>query len=93
MERLIIIRHTLKNGLIPVVTTMGMHVSLIFGGTVIIETVFNIPGMGRLMRDAVFGYDYQVVQAGVLIISTIIVVANILVDISYGWFDPRIRYG
>jgi peptide/nickel transport system permease protein len=93
MERLIIIRHTLKNGLIPVVTTMGMHVSLIFGGTVIIETVFNIPGMGRLMRDAVFGYDYQVAQAGVLIIATIIVFANILVDISYGWFDPRIRYG
>jgi peptide/nickel transport system permease protein len=92
MEKLIIIRHTLKNGLIPVVTTMGMHVSLIFGGTVIIETVFNIPGMGRLMRDAVFGYDYQVAQAGVLIIATIIVIANILVDISYGWFDPRIRY-
>jgi peptide/nickel transport system permease protein len=93
MEKMIIIRHTLKNGLIPVVTTMGMHVSLIFGGTVIIETVFNIPGMGRLMRDAVFGYDYQVAQAGVLIIATIIVIANILVDISYGWFDPRIRYG
>ena len=93
MEKMIIIRHTLKNGLIPVVTTMGLQVSLIFGGTVVIETVFNIPGMGRLMRDAVFGYDYQVAQAGVLIIATIIVIANILVDISYGWFDPRIRYG
>lgn len=91
-ERLIIIRHTLKNGLIPVVTTMGMHVGLIFGGAVIVETVFNVPGMGRLMRDAVFGYDYQVVQGGVLIISAVIVLANILVDISYGWFDPRIRY-
>jgi peptide/nickel transport system permease protein len=91
-EQLIIIRHTLKNGLIPVVTTMGMHVSMIFGGAVIIETVFNIPGMGRLMRDAVFGYDYQVVQGGVLIIATIIVMTNILVDISYGWFDPKIRY-
>lgn len=92
-ERLVIVRHTLKNGLIPVVTTMGMHVSMIFGGAVIVETVFNIPGMGRLMRDAVFGYDYQVVQGGVLIIATIIVLANILVDISYGWFDPKIRYG
>jgi len=91
-ERLIIVRHTLKNGLIPVVTTMGMHVSMIFGGAVIIETVFNIPGMGRLMRDAVFSYDYQTVQGGVLIIATIIVLTNILVDISYGWFDPKIRY-
>jgi peptide/nickel transport system permease protein len=91
-EKLIIVRHTLKNGLIPVVTTMGLHVSLIFGGTVVIETVFNIPGMGRLMRDALFGYDYQVVQSGVLIIATIIVIVNIIVDISYGWFDPRIRY-
>jgi peptide/nickel transport system permease protein len=91
-EQLIIVRHTLKNGLIPVVTTMGMHVSMIFGGAVIIETVFNIPGMGRLMRDAVFSYDYQVVQSGVLIIATVIVLTNILVDISYGWFDPRIRY-
>jgi peptide/nickel transport system permease protein len=91
-EQLIIVRHTIKNGLIPVVTTMGMHVSMIFGGAVIIETVFNIPGMGRLMRDAVFSYDYQVVQSGVLIIATVIVLTNILVDISYGWFDPRIRY-
>jgi peptide/nickel transport system permease protein len=91
-EQLIIVRHTIKNGLIPVVTTMGMHVSMIFGGSVIIETVFSIPGMGRLMRDAVFNYDYQVVQSGVLIIATVIVLTNILVDISYGWFDPRIRY-
>jgi peptide/nickel transport system permease protein len=92
-ERLIVTRHVLKNGLIPVVTTMGLQVSLIFGGSVIVETVFNIPGMGRLMRDAVFGSDYQVAQAGVLIIAAVIVLANILVDISYGWFDPRIRYG
>lgn len=91
-ERMIIVRHTLKNGLIPVVTTMGMHVSLIIGGAVIVETVFNIPGMGRLMRDAVFGYDYQLVQSGTLLISAIIILANIVVDISYGWFDPRIRY-
>ena len=92
-ERMIIIRHTLKNAFIPVVTTMGMHVSFLFGGAVIVETVFNIPGMGRLMRDSVFGQDYQVVQGGVLIIALIVVLTNIIVDISYGWFDPRIRYG
>jgi peptide/nickel transport system permease protein len=91
-ERVIVIRHIIKNALIPVVTVMGMQVSLIFGGAVLIETVFNIPGMGRLMRDAVFGHDYQVVQAGVFIIAIVIVLTNIVVDISYGWFDPRIRY-
>ena len=92
-ERTVIIRHTLKNAFIPVVTTMGMHVNFLFGGAVIMETVFNIPGMGRLMRDSVFGQDYQVVQGGVLIIALIVVLTNIVVDISYGWFDPRIRYG
>jgi ABC-type dipeptide/oligopeptide/nickel transport system permease component len=71
---------------------MGLHVSLVFGGSVLIETVFSIPGMGRLMRDAVFGHDYQVVQGGVLVIAAIIVLTNIIVDISYGWVDPRIRY-
>ncbi len=91
-ERAIVIRHILKNSLIPVVTMLGMQVGFIFGGSVIIETVFNIPGMGRMMRDAVFTQDYQVVQSGVLIIASVVVLANILVDISYGWVDPRIRY-
>ena len=92
-EQIIVIRHTIKNALIPPVTTMGLHVAIIFGGAVIIETVFNIPGMGNLMKDAVFGQDYQIVQAGVLIVALVVVLSNLLVDISYGWFDPRIRYG
>jgi peptide/nickel transport system permease protein len=91
-ERIIVMRHTIKNAFIPIVTTMGMHVSLVFGTSVLIETVFNIPGMGKLMRDAVFAHDYQVVQGGVLVIAMIVVITNIIVDISYGWFDPRIRY-
>jgi peptide/nickel transport system permease protein len=91
-ERTIVMRHILKNSLIPVVTMIGMQVGFIFGGSVIIETVFSIPGVGRLMRDAVFMQDYQVVQSGVLIISFIVVLANLIVDISYGWIDPRIRY-
>jgi peptide/nickel transport system permease protein len=91
-ERVIIIRHTLKNALIPVITVLGMHIGSIFGGAVLIETVFNVPGVGRLMRDAVFSHDYQVVQAGVLIIALVVVLSNLIVDISYGWFDPRIRY-
>lgn len=92
-ERIIVFRHTIKNALIPVITILGVQVSLIFGGAVLIETVFNIPGMGRLMTQAVFQHDYQVVQAGVLIIAAVVVLSNLFVDISYGWFDPRIRYG
>ena len=92
-ERIIVTRHIIKNAMIPVITILGLQVGLIFGGSVLIETVFNIPGMGRLLTEAVFGHDYQIVQAGVLIISLIVVLTNIFVDISYGWFDPRIRYG
>jgi peptide/nickel transport system permease protein len=91
-ERLIILRHTLKNGLIPVITVMGLHVSVIVGGSVLIETVFNISGIGRLITQAIMQQDFQVVQACVLIIAVMIVLTNLAVDISYGWFDPRIRY-
>ena len=92
-ERTIILRHSLKNALIPVTTQLGLQVGIIIGGAVLIETVFSIPGMGRLMTQAVFGHDYQIVQSGVLIISAVVIVANLAVDISYGWLDPRIRYG
>jgi peptide/nickel transport system permease protein len=91
-EKLIITRHTIKNAMIPVITLLGMQVGMIFGGAVLIETVFNIPGMGKLMTSSVFSHDYQIVQAGVLIIAAVTVLSNIIVDISYGWFDPRIRY-
>ena len=91
-ERVIIMRHTIKNALIPVITEMGLQVAFIFGGSVLIETVFNIPGVGRLMTQSVMQQDFQVVQAGTLIIATIVVSVNLLVDISYGWLDPRIRY-
>jgi peptide/nickel transport system permease protein len=91
-EKLIITRHTIKNAMIPVITIMGMQVGMIFGGAVLIETVFNIPGMGKLLTSSAFSHDYQIVQAGVLIIATITVLSNLIVDISYGWFDPRIRY-
>jgi len=91
-ERLIILRHAIKNGLIPVITVMGLHMSVIVGGSVLIETVFNINGIGRLITQGVLQQDFQVVQACVLIIAAVIVMANLAVDISYGWFDPRIRY-
>jgi peptide/nickel transport system permease protein len=92
-ERVIIFRHALKNSLIPVVTLLGIGVSLIFGGAVLVETVFAVPGVGRLLVQSIFAQDYQVIQSGTLVIAIIVVVVNLIVDISYGWFDPRIRYG
>ncbi|OGN99515.1 MAG: peptide ABC transporter [Chloroflexi bacterium RBG_13_51_52] len=91
-ERVIILKHALKNSLIPVITVMGLQVRFIFGGAVLIEQVFAIPGMGRLLVDATFGKDYMVVQGCVLVIGIIVVLTNLIVDISYGWLDPRVRY-
>jgi peptide/nickel transport system permease protein len=91
-ERIIVLRHEVKNALIPVITILGMQVGGIFGGSVLIETVYNIPGMGRLLTQAVFAHDFQIVQAGTLMVALIVVASNLIVDISYGWFDPRIRY-
>jgi peptide/nickel transport system permease protein len=91
-ERLIIFRHAIKNALIPVITVMGIQVGVIFGGAVLIETIFNITGVGRLMTTSLLQHDFMVVQAVVLIMATMVVLANLAVDISYGWLDPRIRY-
>jgi peptide/nickel transport system permease protein len=90
-ERTIVLRHALKNGIIPVVTLSGMSIPSLFGGTVFIENVFNIPGMGRLSVAALFTQDYAIVQGVILVIATVIVLANMLVDISYGWLNPRVR--
>jgi peptide/nickel transport system permease protein len=91
-ERIIVLRHMLKNSLIPIITLMGFAVGSIFGGSVLIETVFNIPGMGRLMVNSIFNQDYVVVQATTLIFGALVLVVNMIVDMSYGWLDPRIRY-
>ena len=91
-QRIIITRHSLKNAFIPIVTILGTQVRNIFGGAVIIETIFNIPGLGRMMVEALRQQDYQVVQAGVVVVGVVVLVSNMVVDISYGWFDPRIQY-
>jgi peptide/nickel transport system permease protein len=91
-EQGVIMRHALKNGLIPIVTLAGMGVPMIVGGTVLIETVFNIPGMGRLAVTSVLNQDYPYVQGIVLIVSAAVLVVNLLVELVYGWLDPRIRY-
>ncbi|MBI4299669.1 MAG: ABC transporter permease [Chloroflexi bacterium] len=91
-ERVVIYRHALKNAMIPVVTIIGSQTALIIGGTVIIETLFTLPGMGLLTLNAIRQRDYPQVQGNVVVLSTFIVLMNLLVDISYAWLDPRIRY-
>jgi len=91
-ERAIVIKHMLKNSLIPIITLMGFAIGGIFGGSVLVETVFNIPGMGRLMVNSIFNQDYVVVQATTLIFGALVLLVNLIVDISYGWLDPRIKY-
>jgi peptide/nickel transport system permease protein len=92
-ERAVIMRHALKNGLIPVVTLKGISLAAIVGGSVLVETVFSIPGMGRLAVEGLFSQDYAVVQAVILVTSIVVLVINLLIDLSYGWLDPRVRYG
>jgi peptide/nickel transport system permease protein len=91
-ERSVIIRHALKNGLIPVVTLKGMGLAGIVGGSVIIEQVFSIPGIGRMAINGLLSQDYSVVQGMMLIVGATVLLCNLLVDVSYGWLDPRIRY-
>ncbi|MDD5338548.1 MAG: ABC transporter permease [Dehalococcoidales bacterium] len=91
-ERTIIMKHALKNSLIPVITLMGIGLGMVFGGAVLVETVFAIPGIGRLLVTSVFAQDYVVVQSGTMLIAALIILCNLIVDISYGWLDPRIRY-
>ena len=92
-EQLVIRRHALKNGLIPVVTILGLQFGTLIGGAVITEYIFALPGIGRLVVDSVFSRDYPLVQGVILLIAIGFVVCNLLVDVVYGWLDPRIRYG
>jgi peptide/nickel transport system permease protein len=91
-ERTVIFRHAMKNGILPILTMLGMGVAHIIGGSIFIEQVYGIPGMGRLALDAVNAHDYPVLQANVLIFATLILLSNLIVDLCYGWLDPRVRY-
>lgn len=85
--------HAMRNALIPVITVMGIQVAFLLGGAVVIESVFSLPGLGRLTINAIQARDYPLVQAIVLIVALMVVGVNLLVDLVYGWIDPRIRYG
>jgi peptide/nickel transport system permease protein len=91
-ERAILGRHALKNSLIPVVTVLGLQLGGLIGGAVVTEYVFALPGVGRLVVDAVFARDYPLVQGVVLLIAVGYIGTNLVVDLVYGWLDPRIRY-
>jgi len=91
-ERTVVWKHALKNAMIPTVTIIGVSFAVLLGGAIVVETVFNIPGLGRLIISAVLRRDYPVIQGVVLCVAAVYMVINLLVDLSYLAFDPRVRY-
>lgn len=90
-QRLVIIRHAVPNALLPLVSVIGFRIAFLLSGTIVVETVFALPGLGRLLTDSVFRHDYQVVQSLVVLLSILVVTANLLTDFVYTLIDPRIR--
>jgi peptide/nickel transport system permease protein len=88
----VLIGHALKNAAIPVMTIIGMGIALLISGAIVTETVFALPGVGRLTVDAILRRDYPVIQGVILMFSAVYVLVNLAVDLSYMFFDPRIRY-
>ena len=91
-ERVIVVKHSLKNALIPVVTVLGIQIAQILSGTVIFESIFGLPGMGRYLFDSITERDYPAIQGINLVVVTTVVTVNLMVDLVYAWLDPRIRY-
>jgi peptide/nickel transport system permease protein len=92
-ERVVIGKHALRNAMLPIVTILGLSLPGLIGGSVIVESVFAIPGMGQLMVQAVFERDYPVIMGNLVIVATLTLVANLIADLAYGLVDPRIRVG
>ena len=90
---MVIGKHALKNVMVPVVTVIGISFGLLLSGSIVIETVYGMPGIGRLIANAIFGRDYPVIQGGLLLTGTILVLLNLVVDLLYAVIDPRVRYG
>ena len=91
--RIVIWRHALKNAMLPVITVIGIEFAFLLGGLVVTETVFNLPGVARFLVQAILWRDYPIVQNLVMFIAIVVIFSNILVDLLYGWLDPRVRYG
>ncbi|PYN94300.1 MAG: hypothetical protein DMD91_28330 [Candidatus Rokuibacteriota bacterium] len=90
--RIVVYKHALKNALIPVVTIVGGQLGVLLAGTAVVETIFALPGMGRLTVEAILFRDYPVVQTNVMLVAATLVTLNLIVDLTYAWLDPRIRY-
>ena len=91
-ERVVLVRHGLKNAFLPILTISGWQFARLFEGAVIIETIFLIPGVGRILIEAIFHRDFPMIQAVIVVIGTGVLLINLVVDLLYGWIDPRIRY-
>ena len=91
-ERVVVVRHAIKNALIPVVTLIGLQLPILIGGSVIMENIFNLPGLGRLMVNALEERDYPMVSGVNLVFATMVVGVNLFIDLIYPYFDPRVRY-
>jgi peptide/nickel transport system permease protein len=91
-ERVVVLKHALRNAIIPVITILGIQLAQVAGGTVIMESIFGLPGMGKFLFDALLQRDYPVVQGVNLILASIIVIMNLVTDLTYALIDPRIRY-
>lgn len=91
-QRNVVVRHAMKNAFIPVITILGLQLGTLLGGTVIVETIFNLPGLGSLVITAIQRRDYPMLQGLVLIFAVILVLLNLVIDLLYSWFDPRIKY-
>lgn len=92
-ERHVVVRHALKNAMLPVITVLGLQFGALLGGAIVTETVFGWPGVGRLLVNAILQHDYPVVQGGVLLLALLFSLVNLLVDLSYGYLNPKIRFG
>jgi len=92
-ERLVVLKHALKNALIPIVTVAGLQIGILLGGTVVVEEVFTLPGLGRLVLWSIYQRDYPLTQSTILFIAVMFMTINLVVDMLYGYLDPRIRYG
>ena len=92
-QRVIVIRHALRNAMLPVVTVIGLEFAFLIGGLVVTEQVFNLNGIGKLFVDAIARRDYTMIQGLLLLVATVYIVVNFLIELLYVWLDPRVSYG
>jgi peptide/nickel transport system permease protein len=89
----VILKHGLRNALMPVITVMGLNFGVLLGGAILTETVFAWPGLGTWLLDSIYARDYPAVQGGVLFVGAAFIVINLMVDLSYAWINPKVKYG